>query len=315
VKDSERETFLVAFQEVMKPFFRIAQHFGVPGHQLRDSFSQSAVEFFAEEINAKEQRPASAARVAMYAGLNQSEVVERITRRGSAAHSLARRSQLLSELLNAWHTEPGYAGVYDIAREIPFGAEDNKPSFVALCTKVAPSFDPEELLGDLEASKCVEHLDGGFLRPLTRAYVLPGGNAARLDRMGKVLLNFTDSYAKGIVGDSTGFAAFSERTLVSDFTLSDRGAKLFNDEVRERGTKLLTDLDSWLTAHAGIVSAGDGRRYGCGLYVFEDSASVGRSPITVENLPEGDKGFDQSVDPPSPVVVDVLENFPRNGRN
>lgn len=314
MKDSERETFLVAFQEVLKPFFRIAQHFGVPGHQMRDSFSQSAVEFFAEEINAKEQRPASAARVAMYAGLNQSEVVDRIRDRESAAQNLARRAQLLSELLNAWHTEPGYAGVYDIAREIPYEAEEGKPSFSALCRKVAPHADSEELLGDLTGSKCVEHLDGGFLRPLTRAYVLSGGNVARLDRMGKVLLNFTDSYAKGIVGDPEAFTAFSERTLVSDFALSSRGAKLFNDEVRERGTKLLTDLDTWLTAHAGTVSVDDGQRYGCGLYVFEDSASVGRTPIAVDDLSGSREGLDQVTDVLAPVVVDVLENFPKNGR-
>lgn len=315
MKDTERETFLVAFQEVLKPFFRIAQHFGVPGHQLRDSFSQSAVEFFAEQINAKEQRPASAARVAMYAGLNNSEVVDRITRRGSAAESLARRSQVLSELLNAWHTEPGYAGVYDIAREIPYDADDGKPSFKALSKKVAPESDPSELLEDLDASRCIERLDGEFVRPLTRAYVLPAGNLARLDRMGKVLLNFTESYAKGIVGDDSGFSAFSERTLVSDFALGERGAKLFNDEVRDRGTKLLTDLDSWLTAQASNVSDESGRRYGCGLYVFEDAASVGRSRIAIEEQPSDDPGLDDRTSSSPPVIVDVLENLTNKRRD
>jgi hypothetical protein len=315
VKDSERETFLVAFQEVLKPFFRIAEHFGVPGHELRDSFAQSAVEFFAEQINSKEQRAASPARVAMYAGLNQAEVIDRIRRRGSAALTLARRSQLLSELLNAWHTEPGYAGVYDIARELPFEAEDSKPSFSSLCEKVSPGADPRDLLDDLEASRCIEHLDGGFIRPLTRAYVLPAGNVARLDRMGKVLVNFTESYAKGIVGDAGRFTAFSERTLVSDFALSDRGAKLFNDEVRDRGTKLLTDLDSWLTTQASAVSDQTGRRFGCGLYVFEDAASVGRSPISLEDSPGADTHLHSDSDSNGPVVVDVLENVTQNQKN
>lgn len=315
MKDSERETFLVAFQEVLKPFFRIAEHFGVPGHELRDSFSQSAVEFFAEQINSKEQRPASAARVAMYAGLNQSEVVDRIRRRGSAAQSLARRAQLLSELLNAWHTEIGYAGVYDIAREIPFDADGDKPSFAALCARVWPGADPHEVLDDLNASKCIEHLDGGFLRPLTRAYVLPEGNVARLDRMGRVLVNFSESYARGIVGDSDRFTAFSERTLVSDFSLSNAGAKQFNDEVRDRGTKLLTDLDSWLTAQANVVSDESGRRYGCGLYVFEDAASVGRSPIRLDDSSPENSPVDYSDERVTPVVVDVLENVTKTPRN
>jgi hypothetical protein len=310
VKDPERETFLVAFQDVLKPLFRIAQHYGVPGHQLRDSFAQSSVEFFAEQINSQEQRPASAARVAMYAGLNRTEVVDRIARRGAAAQSLARRAQVLSELLSAWHTEPGYAGVYDIAREIPYEAEDGKPSFIALSKRVSPDADPQELLAELDASRCIEHLDGGFIRPLTRAYVLPPGDVARIDRMGKVLLNFTEAFARGIVRDAGRFPPFAERTLVSDFAISDEGLRRFNDEVRERGTKLLTDLDSWLTAQGGVVASDEGNRYGCGLYVFEDVASVGRVPIEIDGSDDPDGKAESE-----PLEVDVLENIRRHQKD
>lgn len=307
MKDSERDTFLVAFQDLLKPLFRIAHHFGVPGHQLQDSFSQSSVEFFASEINRQEDRPASAARVAVYAGLTQAEVTDRITQRGLAGESLARRSQALSEILNAWHTEPGYAGVYDIAREIPFDAEVGKPSFSALAQKIARDVDPNDLLADLDASRCIEHLDGGFIRPLTRAFVLPAGNLARLDRMGKVLVNFTESFARDIVGDSQRFSAFAERTLVSDFALSDAGAKFFNDEVRGRGTKFLTELDSWLTAQASTVADESGSRYGCGLYVFEDVGSVGRTPILLDAMTGSTAAEDYDSERTRKIVVDVLE--------
>lgn len=249
----------------------------------------------------------------MYAGLNRTEVVDRITRRGAAAQSLARRAQVLSELLNVWHTEPGYAGVYDIAREIPYEAEEGKPSFAALAKKISPDSDPEELLADLDASKCVEHLEGAFIRPLTRAYVLPPGDVARIDRMGKVLLNFTEAFARGIVRDPGKFSAFAERTLVSDFPVSDKGLRRFNDEVRERGTKLLTDLDSWLTAQGGAVASDQGNRYGCGLYVFEDVASVGRSPIELDELDGADRHDGEAES--EPVVVDVLENVSRHQKD
>lgn len=249
----------------------------------------------------------------MYAGLNRTEVVDRITRRGAAAQSLARRAQVLSELLNYWHTEPGYAGVYDIAREIPHAADEGKPSFAALARKVSPDSDPEELLADLDASKCIEHLDGGFIRPLTRAYVLPPGDVARIDRMGKVLLNFTEAFARGIVREPGQFSALAERTLVSDFAVSDQGLQRFNDEVRERGTKLLTDLDSWLTAQGGAVASDEGSRYGCGLYVFEDVAFVGRSPIEIDEL-DPFESSDSDVRS-APVVVDVLDNISRQQKD
>ena len=203
----------------------------------------------------------------------------------------------------------GYAGVYDIAREIPFDADDGKPSFRALSAKVSVDADPHELLGDLDAARCVEHLDGGFIRPLTRAYVLPAGNLMRIDRLEKMLVNFTESFARDIVGDTSRFSAFSERTLVSDFPLSDEGARLFNDEVRGRGTKLLTELDSWLTSQAAIVQDDGGVRYGCGLYVFEDVASVGRTQIMIDTESElaEQEAFDG--EPNNQTVVDVLESI------
>jgi hypothetical protein len=155
----------------------------------------------------------------------------------------------------------------------------------------------------------VEHLDGGFIRPLTRAYVLPAGNLMRIDRLGKVLVNFTESFARDIVGDSSRFSAFAERTLVSDFPLSGKGARLFNDEVRGRGTKLLTELDSWLTSQTAIVEDPAGARYGCGLYVFEDIASVGRTQIMLEAAPAIDAPTALEPEPVDQLVVDVLESI------
>lgn len=299
---------MVAFQECLKPLFRMAQHFGVTGQELHSAFSQSAVEFFAEQINQKEDRPASAARVALYAGLNSTEVVSRLDQRGLAKQSLARRSQLLSELLSAWHSEPGYSGVYDIGLDVPFDAEEDKPSFSALCRKIASDFEPRDLLEHLDAANCVEHLDGAFIRPLTRAYVLPPGNLSRIDRMGKVLVNFTESFARDITGDRSAHTAFSERTLVSDFPISENGAALFNEEARSRGTKFLTDLDSWLAAQASAVSDQHGSRYGCGLYVFEDVGSVGRSPIRLEDDPSMDEDDELSESGAgSQIYLDVLE--------
>jgi len=310
VKDSERAAFLVAFQEVLKPLMRIGRHYGLGGSEIFDAFAQSSVEFEAERITTGEGRPPSAARVAMYTGLNQTEVVSRLAEQGLAARNYARRAQSLSALLNAWHTQSGYAAVYDLAREIPFDAPANQASFCALCRIHAPDFDPEELLADLFASSCIERLDGGYLRAVTRAYVLPPGDVARLDRMGKVLINLTEAFAKSLIGNNGRFSAFAERTLVSDFPLSDSGVASFDTEVRVRGTKLLTDLDSWLSSQAPRLSAEHGPRYGLGLYVFEDVAAAGRTPIKVLEEDEEHEAsvLSSSDEPDSEFVLDVLNH-------
>ncbi len=289
---------------------RIGRHYGLSGSDIFDAFAQSSVEFEAERITKGEGRPPSAARVAMYTGLNQKEVVSRIAQQGLAARNYARRAQALSALLSAWHTQSGYAAVYDLAREIPFDAPPNQASFCALCRQHAADFDPEELLADLFASACIERLDGGYLRAVTRAYVLPPGDVARLDRMGKVLINLTEAFAKSLLGNDGRFSAFAERTLVSDFPLSNSGVSAFDAEVRVRGTKLLTDLDSWISSQAPRLSAEEGPRYGLGLYVFEDVAAAGRTPIEV--LDEDDDTDGEAVPGrdafDSEFVLDVLNH-------
>ncbi len=304
MSESDQEAFLSAFEVVLKPLLRIGHHYGIPGHRLRDAFSQATVEFFAEEVQEKEERPVSATRVAMYAGLNTGEVIGRLTERVSASRSFARRAQLLSSVLNAWHVEPGYAAVYDLAREIPIDAEPGKPSFLSLCAKVDPDANPEDLLEELLASRCVERLDGGFIRPLTRTYVVPPGDATRLDRMGKVMVNLGESFARFITREEGRFSQFTERTLVADFGLSQNGIKIFDAEVRERGTKLLTDLDSWLALQGDRVSSEAGPRYGCGIYVFEDVASVGRKSIELDE--DASANGEPPIDLSERIEIDVI---------
>lgn len=309
MSESDQQAFLSAFEQVLKPLLRIGHYYGIPGHRIRDAFSQATVEFFAEYVNDAEERPVSAARVALYSGLNSGEVVGRLTERVSASRSSARRAQVLSSLLNAWHIEPGYAAVYDLALEVPFEAEPGRPSFLALCRKIAPESRPEDLLQDLLASRCIERLDSGLLRPLTRTYVVPAGDATRLDRMGKVMVNLGESFARFITRDTKHYAQFTERTLVSDFGLSEGGIRIFDAEVRERGTKLLTDLDSWLSVQGQRVTSETGPRYGCGVYVFEDVAAMGRKSLELDTAGEQDE-VPANNDPQLAEEIDLVA--PRN---
>ncbi len=265
---------------------KIAEQYGVTGHELRDSFVQASSEFFAANINAREGRPATAARVAMYTGLNTAEVRERLTSRMSGASAYARRAQALSEILGAWHSDKGYAAVYDLAREIPFAStgapDEDNCTFVALCEKYGGGIEPSSLLEDLMLSGCVEEIAGGYLRPKSRTYVLPPGELARLDRMGKVMSNFAETFRKILGPDADADFAYTERTLVADYQLGAKGARAFDSEFRNRGTKLLTDLDSWMTSQQLRIGVEQGGRYGCGIYFFEDLAAAGTTEVFLD---------------------------------
>jgi hypothetical protein len=266
---------------------KIAERYGVDGFELRDSFIQATAEFVAEQINRREGIPATPARVAVQSGLTQSETKARLQRRLEGGSAYARRAQALSAILNAWHSDAGYAGVYDLARDIPFSARPGIESFSALCEKYGQGFSADSLLEDLVSAKCVDRLEGGYLRPQSRTFVLPPGDLSRLDRMGKVYVNFGEAFLRILAREDRTLFRNTERTLVTDFPLSVSGARAFDSEVRERGTKFLTDLDTWLTAHQVRLGSDDGRKYGCGLYFFEDVAEAGSTPFFFDDE-EGD---------------------------
>jgi hypothetical protein len=122
--------------------------------------------------------------------------------------------------------------------------------------------------------------------------------------MGKVMVNLGESFARFITREEGRFSQFTERTLVADFGLSQNGIRIFDAEVRERGTKLLTDLDSWLALQGERVSAEDGPRYGCGIYVFEDVASVGRKSLAVDE--DSNTDGEPPIDLSERIEIDVI---------
>lgn len=283
LKNIDKDAFLAAFEQVLKPLLAIGHGFGVAGHEFRDSFSQAAAEFYAQLMMSAEERPVSSVRVGVYAGLNSSEARSRLTDRVSSGRSYARRSEALSAILNGWHSESGYSGVYDMALEIPFADADGSPSFKALCDRYAIGYDAKALLQELMDARCVDRLASGHLRAISRAYVLPPGNPARLERMGRALSNFGYSFQRILAAESDATFKYTERTVVSDYTLSEDGARAFDSEARDRGTKFLVDMDSWLTAQGRRLRDASGKQFGCGVYVFEDRSRVGELPLHLED--------------------------------
>jgi len=117
----------------------------------------------------------------------------------------------------------------------------------------------------------VEVIDSITVRCLSRAYLPHGADVKRIERMGRFLESVTSSFVHNLLRLSTEPLYF-ERAVVSDDVISESGRDKFLVLAGERGQELLTELDTFLTRLAEAERAETGKKYGVGVYFFEDQS-------------------------------------------
>jgi hypothetical protein len=85
---------------------------------------------------------------------------------------------------------------------------------------------------------------------------------------------------------------YLERTVVSDDPLSGSGRDKFLAVASERGQELLTELDTFLTQISEPDKSVSGKRYGVGIYFFEDESTgqIDREPRRLGGQPGAQSG-------------------------
>jgi hypothetical protein len=139
-------------------------------------------------------------------------------------------------------------------------------------------------LDELVAARSVEVLDGNTVRCLSRAYVPRGADVTRIERMGRFLAVVTGNFVHNLLRADEEPIYF-ERTVVSDELLSDPSRDAFLSVAGEKGQELLAELDTFLTRVTASEQSTSGKRYGVGIYFFEELAaneSVGRQSERIQ---------------------------------
>jgi hypothetical protein len=95
---------------------------------------------------------------------------------------------------------------------------------------------------------------------------------------------------------------YFERTVLSDEPLSELGRDKFLVLAAERGQELLTELDTFLTRLASAEGIESGKKYGVGIYFFEDQPTD-----TIPEVQSNDE-FEERGPPPVATLeeIDVL---------
>ena len=270
----EKEAVLNVFAALIRPLMRVAFEYGISASEIAGTVRRTYVQALEAKL-VEQRRPPTDARLAVVSGLPKSDVTAlRDALRSGAPHSGGVSLDQLTTLLTVWHTHANFSGAYGLAMDLDVVPIPGSPrrSFKELVAVACPNSDDEALLDELIAAQCVEVVDGSTARCLSRAYVPPGADVTRIDRMGRFLGVVCANFAHNLMRADPEPIYF-ERTVVSDDALSHSGRDKFLALASERGQELLVELDTFLTQISSPEMSASGKRYGVGIYFFEDEST------------------------------------------
>lgn len=301
---STKEAVLNVFAALVRPLMRVAFEYGITASEIAGVVRRTYIQSLESRLQ-EQKRPTTDARLAIVGGLSRSEVTAlREALRAGAPHSMRGGASLdqITSLLTVWHTHSNFSGAYGLAMDLDLMPIPDSPrrGFRELVEIACPQADRDALLDELVAAGSVEVIDSSTVRCLSRAYVPRGADVTRIERMGRFLGVVTANFVHNLLRSETEPAYF-ERTVVSDEALTDRGRDQFLNVAGERGQELLAELDTFLTGIAGSESSPVGKRFGVGIYFFEDDSV--QSPMDRDRANELKSDRNK---PTVPQEIDVL---------
>ena len=282
----EKEAVLSVFAELVRPLMRVAFEYGISASEIAGVVRRTFIQALESRL-LEQKRATTDARLALVAGLTKSDVTAlRQALRSGAPHSMRAPVSLdqVTNLLTVWHTHTGFSGAYGLAMELDLVPTHGSPrrSFQDLVDLACPGVDPEALLDELVASGSVEIIESVTVRCLSRAYLPKEADVKRIEWMGRILSNVATSFVHNLLR-TTQEPAYMERAVVSDEALSEVGRDKFLTIAGERGQELLTELDTFLTRLAASERSDTGKKYGVGVYFFEDRST--ERPPDIQHKP------------------------------
>jgi hypothetical protein len=295
---------LNVFAGLVRPLMRVAFEYGISAGEIAGVVRRAYIQALESKLQ-EQKRPTTDARLAAVAGLPKSDVSAlRDALRAGAPHSLRATVSLdqITTLLTVWHTHTNFSGAYGLPTDldlVPIPGSPRKP-FADLVLIACPGTDAEALLDELVAAGSVEVIDGMTARCLSRAYVPRGADVTRIERMGRFLGVVSENFVHNLLRTDAEPAYF-ERTVVSDEILSNSGRDEFLAVSGEKCQELLAELDTFLTRLATTERRDAGKKYGVGIYFFEERAVEGTEQRTQRPIHERNSGKAAAVE-----EIDVL---------
>lgn len=275
----EKEAVLSVFAELVRPLMRVAFEYGISASEIAGVVRRTYIQALEAKL-LDQKRATTDVRLAVVAGLTTSDVssLREALRAGAPLGMRAPVSlDQVTNLLTVWHTHTGFSGAYGLAMELDLAPTPGSPrrSFRELVDAACPRADAEALLDELVVSGTVEVIDSLTVRCLSRAYLPHEADVKRIEWMGRAFANVAAALVHNLLR-AEDEPVYFERAVVSDEPISEVGRDRFLALAGERGQELLTELDTFLARLAGSERSDSGKKYGVGLYFFEDRSPPGQ---------------------------------------
>lgn len=286
--EEERRVFLEALEESLRPLMRAVFAYGVNYNDLVDSIRATYISAVREREAAR-GRVATDARLAVMSGVTRGEVVTMQANRRDRQLSQAETAERVDEyalLLGKWHDDPRFSTPYGAPLDLSLQPEGSFRLFDDLVAATGLKVVSEKAISILQDAGCVEVHENRFVRCLSRSFSPTGRDLSKISRMGRVVGALHTNFVHNLLRDS-GQASYFEKTLVTDFPISENGRNEFLAHVRVEGEEFVHELDRWVATKSADHKDEDGRRYGVATFFFEDSprTKLGTSePIGAPNL-------------------------------
>ena len=158
--------------------------------------------------------------------------------------------------------------------------------FDDLISTSGTDFDRDNAIAALCATGCVEVRAGKFVRCTSRTFLPAGKDLSRITRIGRVGAALHSTIVHNLLR-SAKEPTYFERTMVSDFSLSDYGRDVMLAQLRVDGEDFIDSMDKWVSTKAADQIDEAGQRYGIAAFFFEDK----RQPAGLASVPEALRAF------------------------
>ncbi|MGA2564444.1 MAG: DUF6502 family protein [Steroidobacteraceae bacterium] len=270
----ERTALLESIEELLRPLMRTVLNFGLNQADLADVVRGLYISAVRDQL-VEQGRPVTVARLALMAGVTRGEaeniVGNRKRRRMARVENTTRVDQLV-RLLTLWHDDNRFSTPYGAPLDLSLAPERAFKTFDALIAAATIELDREAVLDELVAAGCIEIHEDKFVRCVNRAFIPTGVDVSRISRLGRFVGALNSTFAHNLLRTSEQPSYF-ERVFVSESLVSQEYRNQLLGYLRDEGQQFLDKLCRWSNEKEESLKDENGRRYGVGLYFYEENKS------------------------------------------
>lgn len=274
--DAERTALLESIEELLQPLMRSVLKFGLTHADLVEVVRGLYISAVRDQL-VEQSRPVTVARLALMAGVTRSEaenIIENKRRRRLARVENTGRVDRLSLLLTVWHDDSRFSTPYGAPLDLSLSPERSFKTFDELVSAAAIGLDRETVLDELVTAGCVEIHEDKFVRCINRTFIPSGVDVTGISRLGRFVGALNATITHNLLRSSDEPSYF-ERIFVSDAQVNLAYRDQLLSFLREEGQVFLDKLCRWSLEKEESLKDPEGRRYGVGVYFYEDTKSTG----------------------------------------